>query len=236
VPTGGGTGTGGVPSSGGSGSTSAPGTGRLTVNLTDSPFSDAEAVLVTFTEVSVHRTGGAWETLFFEGGSSLTCDLKQLQNLSQDVLAAAGGLTAGTYTQIRLEVDHASIHFDNAATTGPCAPTIEEPAGLRGTVKIPSGEVKLNQTFTIADGGATTILLDFDGDASIKQTAKGKSKDTTGSSSKGGEKGCTGNGNKPGCNDSADDSEEEEEEEEEEEDLDAGTYSMQPVLRVVSIQ
>ena len=182
----------------GGGNTPAPspspaGTGRLTVKITDTPFSDAKAVLVTFTHVSVHRTGGSWETLAFQSGGTLTCDLKQLQNLSQDVLAAAGGLTAGTYTQIRLVVDRAAIYFENAAGTGPCAPSITEPLGKMATLKIPSGEVKLNRNFTIADGGTTTILLDFDGDKSIKQTAKGKGSDP-------------------------------------------GTYQMNPVLRVVSVQ
>ena len=167
-------------STGSGGSTDVAGAGRLTVRLTDSPFSEAEAVLVTFTDFSVHRTGGEWETIQFPGGGSRTCDLKQLEAGAQALLAEMGTLEAGKYTQIRLNVARASIHFDNAATSGPCAPTIAEPAGLKGTVTVPSGEVKLNHNFTITAGGTTTILLDFDGDASIKQTAKGKT-GTTGS-------------------------------------------------------
>jgi hypothetical protein len=40
----------------GSGSTTGPSSsaGTLTIRLTDSPFSDAQAVLVTFSEVSAH--------------------------------------------------------------------------------------------------------------------------------------------------------------------------------------
>ena len=45
--------------------------GSLRINLTDSPFSDAKALLVTFSEVSVHRADGdAWETVDFTSGSS----------------------------------------------------------------------------------------------------------------------------------------------------------------------
>ena len=218
------------------GATSQAGTGSLAVRLTDTPFSDAKAVLVTFSDVSVHRTGGGWETLHFEGSGSLTCDLKQLENLSQDLLAAAETLEPGKYTQIRLVVDHASIHFDNAAASGPCAPAIDEPAGLRGTVTVPSGEVRLNQTFTIDAGQVTTILLDFDGDASIRQTAKGTSGDAGNGGGNGngnGGNGCNGNGKKPGCesgNGGGEDGDPEAEE-----DLDAGTFLMHPVLRVVSI-
>ena len=47
------------PSSGGGGTGNSLGT--LQVLMKDSPFSDAEAVLVTFTEVSAHHTGAAWQ-------------------------------------------------------------------------------------------------------------------------------------------------------------------------------
>ena len=147
------------------------GSGRLTVRMKDTPFSDAQAVLVTFSEVSVHRSGASWETVAFTGGAAgRTCDLKQLQSATD--LLGVGILPAGHYTQIRLTVDSAALYFDNPATTGPCgdAATFSIPAGLSASLKIPSGTVKLNREFTVADGGATTMLLDFDGDKSIKQT------------------------------------------------------------------
>jgi hypothetical protein len=36
-----------------------------------------------------------------------------------------------------------------------------------------SGEVKLNGSFGLAAGGATTILIDFDGESSFSQTGNG---------------------------------------------------------------
>ena len=51
-------------SSGGAGTSGATGTsgtsGTLTINMTDSPFLDAKAVLVTFSEVQVHHTSNGW--------------------------------------------------------------------------------------------------------------------------------------------------------------------------------
>jgi hypothetical protein len=81
----------------------------------------------------------------------------------------AGSLPAGKYTQVRLVVASADLYFDNPSSGPACAPTISAPAGDSAAVKIPSGEVKLNQEFTVTTGG-TTMLLDFDGDQSVKQT------------------------------------------------------------------
>ena len=171
-----GTGSGGGSTGGGSAS---PVTGSLRINLTDSPFSDAKALLVTFSEVNVHRTDGdAWQTMpFASGGSSRTCDLKKLQGQT-DVLGV-GPLAAGHYTQVRLVVSSATIFFDNPSSGAACAPAIAAPGGKSAPVDVPSGEVKLNHEFTIT-GSATTMLLDFDGDQSIKQagSANGKGNNT----------------------------------------------------------
>jgi hypothetical protein len=155
---------GGSGSSGGSGGA----TGTLAIHLTDSPFSEARALLVTFSEVSVHRADpGEWKTLPFASGSSRTCDLKKL-NGATDVLGV-GSLAAGKYTQVRLNVSSAVIYFDAPSVGGPCAPQIAAPGGANFPLDIPSGEVKLNHEFTVT-GSATTMLLDFDGDQSIHQT------------------------------------------------------------------
>ena len=46
------------------------------------------------------------------------------------------------------------------------------------SVDVPSGTLKLNREFDVPAGGATTILLDFDGDKSVHQTGNGKYKMT----------------------------------------------------------
>jgi hypothetical protein len=163
---------GGTTSSGGTGTTGAPGggtSGTLTVNLTDSPFSEAKAVLVTFSEVQVHHSGSGWVTVPFTAGTSRTCDLKNLVGGAQDVLGI-GTLPAGHYTQIRLVVNQSILYFDNSSGGLACASYILPPLGRNAPLEIPSGEIKLNREFDMAAGGGRNVLLDFDGDKSIHKT------------------------------------------------------------------
>lgn len=164
--------TGGGSNGGGSNAGGSNGSGTLAINITDSPFSDAKALLVTFSEVKVHSADSdSWQTIPFTSGSSRTCDLKKLQGPT-DVLGI-GTLPAGHYTQVRLVVSSANIYFDNATTgSSACAASIAAPAGKTAPVDVPSGEVILNRQFTIASG-ATTMLLDFNGDQSVKATGSG---------------------------------------------------------------
>ena len=157
------------------------GSGTLNMRLTDSPFSDAKSVLVTFSEVSAHPEDGEWKTVPFApdpGGAGVTertCDLKKLQG-PVDILGG-GLLTAGHYTQIRLVVKSATIYFDVAPD--PAAPACTAVAPVltstnKADVTIPSGEVKLNRGFDLVADGTTTIVLDFDGDKSIRETGNGR--------------------------------------------------------------
>lgn len=158
------------------GSPSGPSTAAtLNVSITDSPFSGAAAVLVTFSKVEVHRADDEWTTVPFPGSTmTRTCDLKKLEG-AQDVLSV-GALLQGHYTQIRLVVASATLYFKNASGEGPaCAPMIAPPGGQSAQLEIPSGEVKLNRQFELTGNDATTmILLDFDGDRSIKETGNGR--------------------------------------------------------------
>lgn len=146
----------------------------LNVMIKDSPYSDAKALLVTFSEVSAHvsGTGGFTALPFSGGGTTRTCDLKKLAT-AQDILGT-GTLAAGHYTQIRLTVSSATIYFDNASSGAACAPTITAPAGASASVTVPSGQVILNREFDVTSTGATTILVDFDGDQSVKAQGNGQ--------------------------------------------------------------
>ena len=149
-------------------------TGTLNLRITDSPFSDARAVLVTFSEVTAHRSDSDWTTLpFAAAATNRTCDLKRLEG-PQDLLGT-GPLPAGRYTMVRLVVSSATLYFDNpSAGPSACAPAIAPPAGRTANLEIPSGEVKLNRGFDLSADGATTIVLDFDGDRSIRETGNGR--------------------------------------------------------------
>src|ERR1044071_9388674 len=114
---------GGVALSGCGGSGTGPsGSGTLRMTLKDSPFSDAKALLVTFTDVSVHQSDtpdGTWTKVLT---GPRTCDLKRLQS-AQDVLGTST-LTAGHYTQIRLLVASAALYFTQETTGDTCAPSL----------------------------------------------------------------------------------------------------------------
>jgi hypothetical protein len=157
-------------------SPSAGGSSSLSIMLKDSPYSDAKSLLVTFSDVSVHRSDQAddtWTKVAFSGSATTrTCDLKKLQD-AQDILGV-GSLAAGHYTQIRVTVTSATLYFENAAGGGACATTIAAPTGRSASVDVPSGEVKLNREFDVKDGAGTTMVLDFDGDRSVHDTGSGR--------------------------------------------------------------
>ena len=96
------------------------------------------------------------------------------ETLAQMDSLGVGSLTTGKYTQVRLVVSEAKLFFDNPSVGDACAAAIAAPAGASAMVEIPSGEVKLNRGFDVAEAGATMMLLDFDGDRSIRETGNGR--------------------------------------------------------------
>ena len=165
----------GVSACGGDSVMSPSGSGRLSLMIKDTPYSDARALLVTFSEVTAHRDGeGGFTKLPFGEvtATSRTCDLKKLVD-RQDLLGV-GSIPEGHYTQVRLVVSSATLYFDNPSDGPPCATTIAAPAGRSANVDIPSGEVKLNRGFDVSASGATTMLIDFDGDRSVTELGNGR--------------------------------------------------------------
>ena len=166
------------------GSTGTPGapsgSGTLAVRITDTPFADASAVVVTFSEVTAHTSEDAWVKLpFADGGTSRSCDLKRLEK-AEDVLGV-GSLAAAHYTQLRLTVSSAKIYFEDttgAPTAPACAASFTFTPGteIGKVVDVPSGIVKLVHQFDVKTDTTTTILLDFDGDKSINQLGNGSYK------------------------------------------------------------
>jgi hypothetical protein len=140
--------------------------------LKDSPFSDARALLVTFSEVSAHASGGDFVVLpFADGATTRTCDLKKLTGV-QDVLGT-GPLSPGHYTQVRLVVSSARLYFDGPSSGPACAAMIASPGGASESIDIPSGTVRLNREFDVSTNQTTTMVLDFDGDQSVIRMGNG---------------------------------------------------------------
>jgi Domain of unknown function (DUF4382) len=136
----------------------------LRMMIKDSPFQDAKALLITFSQVSVHRSDtpdGEWIKIAGER----TCDLKHLESV-QDLLGTES-LGSGHYTQIRLLVSKAVVYFADESSGPACTPTAPATTTPHADLTIPSGEVKLNRPFDITEGATTTITVDFDGEKSV---------------------------------------------------------------------
>jgi len=152
------------------------GTGQLRVYIKDAPAETITAVLVTVSGVTAHvADDGAWGSLTLAGGGTqLTCDLLKLTGGVEQVLADAN-LTAGHYTQIRLNVDDARVYLEPIAFVPPCQagaiPTALSTEGFN--VKVPSGTIKLNHQFTLDATAPVNLVLDFDAAKSIHQLGNG---------------------------------------------------------------
>lgn len=126
--------------------------GRLAMYLTDLPV-DAEKVLVTINAIEVHKTGGAPFNVF---SGEREYDLLELQ--TDPVLLFDTSLEEGKYTQITMHVTAGQIQIK----------------GVLYPLIIPSSEVKINCTFTVADGGTTQVTLDFDAEKSLQVSGNAK--------------------------------------------------------------
>ena len=131
------------------------GSGTFKIEVFDSPPPDSvENIFVTITEVTVHKSGGAWDTL---SQPEVTLDFLELINGKTSVLVNES-LESGDYTQLRLVVADSNEVVINGETF---------------PLKIPSGEqsgVKLNLNFSILDDEIIEIYLDFDASKSITWT------------------------------------------------------------------
>jgi len=128
---------------------------RVDVLLTDAP-GDFDSVWVNVSKVEIEAADASWLTL---ADQPAKYDLLALQN---DVTAALGGaqLVAGTYGQLRMIVDSASVVV----------------GGVESSLKIASGAqtgIKIDLDQTIEDGMTYSITLDFDAGKSIKSTGQG---------------------------------------------------------------
>ena len=127
-------------------------TGTFNVRITDSP-ADFDAVNITFSEVSVIQSGGS---AIVVSDSTQTINLIEWSNGNSTPLGSIQ-LEAGTYNQIRLIIDSASVIID----------------GVASAVKVPSGAqtgLKLTHQFTLEAGSTYDLMIDFDASRSVVVT------------------------------------------------------------------
>lgn len=144
-------------SSGGDGAAS----GRLSLRIGDAPVDGASEVMIVFTGVALNGPGGTREIVFPE---PRRLDLLAYQNGATADLLEGLEVDAGEYNWLRLAViaeqnrnDGSYILFDS---------------GEQYPLYVPSGAqtgLKLNRPFTVAAGGITRLVADFDLRKSIIQ-------------------------------------------------------------------
>jgi hypothetical protein len=121
--------------------------------MTDGPVDDATEVVVKFTGVELMRANGELVTIDTPNG---TMDLLKLQNGVTKDLITAQTLPAGDYQWMRLKV---------SATQNVPDSYIKTSMGGMYPLYIPSGfetGLKLQRGFTVAAGGHTKLVVDFD--------------------------------------------------------------------------
>lgn len=130
-----------------------PITGKATLRiyLTDA-VAQYDAVNVTFTEVSAH-IDSAWRVL---NNQTQTVNLLEWNN-GKTLLLGEAEVEAGTYTQIRLKIQDASVVWN----------------GQTFPMNVPSGAqsgLKLLTNFDMAAGSTYDLVLDFDAERSVVAT------------------------------------------------------------------
>ena len=137
--------------------------GKVLVNMTGAKpllpegAENVTNLLISIKGVSVHKSGGSWISLPLGENSPLTIDLLQFINGNTTDLVPPVLLEYGRYTQIRLEIESATIGFDN---------------DVESAVVIPPNHFKTDKNFLfdVNDSGPIGIIIDFDLSQSLKIT------------------------------------------------------------------
>jgi hypothetical protein len=131
-----------------------------TVLISDTPSENFSHINVTFSEVKVHKSGNDNDSgwIFFDIEPK-TIDMIYLHenNLSEEL--GVKNLTAGNYTKLWIVVDSA---------TG-----ILKETGEEIVFDVPSGDLKVQQSFEIKEGN-TTIDVELDLDRSVLYVPQGE--------------------------------------------------------------
>jgi len=155
----------------GCGSGDGSGAGTVAVSLADAKPQlpvDAEQVLVTFDEVSVHKAGGDWVSLPM-ANTPFSVDLLEFADGSSTRLVPPVELDSGRYTQVRLEL------ADNQAGQDPVNCLVTE-GGQKIPLTVPSGFLRTDKNFEfeVEDGAAVDLTVDFDLSRSIVAQGNGR--------------------------------------------------------------
>lgn len=130
------------------------GTGQLKFSVADAPIDGATAVVVKFTGVEVKPKNG--EAVQFDLVTPRSVDLLATASGTAAVLLDGVTLDAGEYEHVRLKV------VSDRATTDSYITLLD---GSQAPLFVPSGSqsgLKLNNGFTVPEGGERALIVDFD--------------------------------------------------------------------------
>ena len=149
--------------------------GTIEIRVTDPPPPGVKTANVTLTKIEVHKSvteqemeqgqsddddqvpeqdEGKWIIII---ENEVTFNLFEI--IEEAEILGSDVVTAGKYTQIRMEV----VQVEGLTSD-------DTPY----TATVPSGILKIVRPFEVKDGGTTILTVDFDGDKSLVETGKGK--------------------------------------------------------------
>ena len=124
----------------------------ITLNITDAPVDEADAVIVQFTSVTLRSSGN--DDLVFEFDSPKSIDLLALQGMASQPLIENEVIPAGEYNQIRLAVN---AEFDSVMDSYITVNSVDY------ELRVPGGSqsgLKINTPFTVAAGSTDISVAD----------------------------------------------------------------------------
>ena len=133
----------------------APQSGFLTLRVTDAPVDDAAEVIVVFTGIELQR--GPASTINIDFDTPRSIDLLQFRDGRTANLIEGSPVLPGEYEWLRLKIS-AEQNLQSGSR-------IRLRDGRQFPLFIPSGSesgLKLSRRFTVAQGGVTRLIIDFD--------------------------------------------------------------------------
>ncbi len=130
--------------------------GTVNIGVTDAPLDNASAVVITFVGVEMKRDGGAPITLNLNSPQQI--DLLNLQGSDFAFLVENRNVQAGDYQWLRLKVLTSQNSSDDSYIQ-------QQGDDRKYPLYIPSGDetgLKLNQGFTVPQGGQIDLTVDID--------------------------------------------------------------------------
>lgn len=144
---------------------------RFNLRLNASSFAAGQVLAVTFTRVRAFRSPGDFTDVALPANAAqLTCDLKKLQ--SSDGEIAVGPLPKGRYTEVRVQIQSATLYLDNPSVDI-CAANFRTPSGRTAAIALSPGEIVLSREFTVDAGADTTMRIGLNTEQSIRAASNG---------------------------------------------------------------